>query len=199
MRNEIWDEVGSLHVPVGWNGFKLDDYATHYELTLEKDFWGINLVGNFKVLTEIAVLGHACVVVRRDRYFEVGGYHKGQANYAGDENYLDLKFSRFGLRNYTDPRAYILHCSQRHMNYTWTNQDVVRNNMISAYTLGGRPWLDRVYEYQLSLGRVPEHELTPAREMAIEAGESDRAWIEQNASYTLEEVLAGFKERNVPH
>jgi len=46
---------------------------------------------------------------------------------------------------------------------------------------------------------VPERELIPARECAIAAGQADREWIEANARFTIDEVLAGFKGRQVPH
>jgi len=199
MRNEIWDRVGSLHFPIGWNGFAADAFSTHYKLTLDQNFWGDNLAGNFQTLTEISVHGHGCVAMRKDHFYEVGGYHPAQAGYGGEENYLDLKFVMFGFHNYSDPRAYYLHCSQRHMNYVWANQDVARNNFIAAYTLGGMPWLEKVYASQLASGYVPEHELRPAREDALLAGQGDREWIEAHAQYTLDEVLAGFKERQVPH
>ncbi|MGA8538112.1 MAG: glycosyltransferase family A protein [Terriglobales bacterium] len=199
MRNEIWDRVGSLHFPIGWNGFEPGEFSTHYELTLGQNFWGTNQTGNFQTLTEISAHGHGCVAMRRDHFLKVGGYHPAQVGYGGEEVYLDLKFAMFGFRNYTDPRAHYLHCSQRQMNYVWVNQDVARNNFISAYTLGGRPWLDKVYFAQLEAGYVPEHELRPAREDALLAGQADREWIEAHARFTVDEVLAGFKERQVPH
>jgi glycosyltransferase involved in cell wall biosynthesis len=199
MRNEIWDDVGALHFPIGWNGTAPEGRSTHYELTLDRNFWGNNLAGNFRTLTEIAALGHACFAVRKDRFFEVGCYHPGQAGYGGEECYLDLKFAMFGLRNYSDPRTYLLHCSQRQMNYVWANFDLVRNNFISAYALGGAPWLDRVYAGQLAEGYVPKNELDQAREDALVAAQADRDWIQNNAKLTLETVLAKFKERRVPH
>ena len=199
MHQEIWDKVGSLHYPIGWNGFDRGAFSTNYELRLERDFWGDNRTGNYRTLTEIGAHGHGCVAMRRDHFIEVGGYHPGQAGYGGDESYMDLKFAMFGFHNYSDPSGYYLHCSQRHMNYTWNNQDVIRNHMISAYTLGGLPWLEKVYAYQLAKGYVPEHELTPAREMALSAGRADRDWIAAHARHTLDEVLADFKTRGVPH
>jgi hypothetical protein len=137
--------------------------------------------------------------MRKDHFYQVGGYHPGQAGYGGDETYLDLKFAMFGFRNYTDPWAYYLHCSQRHMNYVWVAQDLVRNNFISAYTLGGMPWVEKVYASQLVSAHSSEDELKSAREDALLAGRADREWIEANAKYTIDEVLAGFKERKVPH
>lgn len=199
IRGEIGDRVGSLHFPVGWNGFTANEFSTHYELTLERNFWGNNLAGNFQALTEISAHGHGCVAMRKDRFHQVGGYHPGQTGYGGDETYLDLKFAMFGFRNFTDPRAYYLHCSQRHMNYVWTNQDVARNNFISAYTLGGTPWLDKVYASQAASSYVPRNELQLAREEAQRRGQADRQWIEAHASHTIDEVLAGFKARLVPH
>jgi hypothetical protein len=89
MRKEIWGSVGSLHFPVGWNGFDGGGFSTHYELTLEQNFRGNNLAGNFQTLTEIAAHGHGCVAVRKDRYLRVGGYHPGHTGYGGDENYPD--------------------------------------------------------------------------------------------------------------
>ncbi|MGD1097627.1 MAG: glycosyltransferase family 2 protein [Bryobacteraceae bacterium] len=199
LRKEVWDEASSLHFPIGWNGTSPECRSTHYELTLHRNFWGDNLAGNFQTLTETAAHGHGCVAVRKDRFFEVGCYHPGQAGYGGEECYLDLKFAMFGFRNYNDPRAYYLHCSQRKMNYVWANFDLVRNNFISAYALGGIPWLDRVYAAQLAEGYVPKHELEQAREDALLAAQADRDWIETKAKYSLERVLAEFKERRVPH
>jgi glycosyltransferase involved in cell wall biosynthesis len=199
MRQEIWETVGSLHFPLGWNGFAPGAFSTHYELTLERNFWGNNSAGSFQTLTEIAAHTHACLAVRKDRFFEVCGYHPAQTNYGGEECYLDLKFAMFGFRNYCDPRAYCLHCSQRKMNYVWSSQDLARNNFISAYALGGKPWLDKVYGAQIAEKYVPEHELKQAREHAMFTAQVDRDWIGTNAKLTLESVLAGFKERKLPH
>jgi hypothetical protein len=104
----------------------------------------------------------------------------------------------FDLHNFSEPRAYYLHCSQRHMNYVWVNHDVVRNNFISAYTLGGTPWLEKVYASQLASGHVPEIELKAARQDALLAGQADREWIAAHARCTIDEVIAGFEKRQIP-
>src|SRR5439155_10591569 len=107
----VWDRVGCLHFPITWNGSVGAARGTHYSLTLDKDFWGVHALGDFTRLTEIAVMTHACFAVRRDRFFEVGGFRAPMSDYGGEESYLNLKFARFGFRNYTYPGVYFLHCT----------------------------------------------------------------------------------------
>ena len=85
------------------------------------------------------------------------------------------------------------------MNYTWTNHDLNRNNFISAYALGGQQWLDTVYASQIAAKYTPENELRQARDEALIAAQDDRKWIESNSKHNLEELLAGFKNRQIPH
>ena len=148
MRERVWDSVGSFHVPIGWNGGSTKRSSTHYKLTLETDFWGINTAGGFTELTEVATMGHGCLAVRRDHFFACRGYSAPFRQYGGDETYLDLKFAMFGYRNYTYPGAYCLHCSQRQANYESNPYVFIRNNLISAYVIGGDAWALKVLRCQ---------------------------------------------------
>ncbi|HEX2077214.1 MAG TPA: glycosyltransferase family A protein, partial [Longimicrobium sp.] len=131
--------AGAVHFPLAWNWGGPEDFRDHYRLTLETNFWGEHRRGGFTRTTEIAVSGHAALLVRRDRFFQVGGYAAPFQGYGGEESYLDLKLARFGYRNYSFPEVYFLHCSQRHSD-PWTTPALFRNDVLAAYILGGERW-----------------------------------------------------------
>ncbi|HYF94827.1 MAG TPA: glycosyltransferase family 2 protein [Symbiobacteriaceae bacterium] len=198
IRNRIWDTVGTVHYPICWNGILMNHAATHYVLTLEKNFWGVNAVGNFKELTETAGSGHGCFACRRDRFLEVGGYRAPFVEYGGEETYLNLKMRMWGYRNYCDPGVYYLHCSTRNQAYHWSNDTFFRNMAMTAYILGDKDWSDKVYESHRGPGANPDV-LARLYEDAVTSGEEERQWVRQNARLTLDEVLADLKARGVPH
>ncbi len=196
---EIWERMGAMHFPIGWNGGPGDALATHYRLTLDSNFWGDHVVGNFEDVTEIASAGHAAVAVRRDHFESVRGYHAPFVEYGGEETYLDLKLARFGYRNYVCPSTYILHCSQRRQMYHWSNDTLFRNQVVAAYTVGGEHWAQKLLDGHLVKQGWNPDIVRRLYAKAIETAKEDHDFIQANALYTLEQVLLGFKERGVPH
>jgi glycosyltransferase involved in cell wall biosynthesis len=188
------EAAGAVHFPVAWNWRGLDDFRDHYELTLDTNFWGQNKRAGFTQLTEIAVSGHAALLVRRDRFFQVGGYAAPFRGYGGEENYLNLKLARFGYRNYSLPDVYFLHCSQR-LSDPWTTPALFRNDVLTAYIIGGERWARPLREnHWLPAGTTPE-ERDQLYEEALRDGEEERALLDRTAPLTLEEVLEGLRAR----
>jgi glycosyltransferase involved in cell wall biosynthesis len=196
-RPEVWERLGSMHFPVRWDWG--GSASTYYKLTLEQDFWGTHGVKRFDEVSEVAVAIHCATAVRRDHYETVGGYHTSQIQYGGDECYLDLKFGRYGYRNYTCPDTYVLHCSQRRLAYSFSRGGLFRNNVISAYSVGGSYWARKVLDHHLNEGQMGGDELERLYVEAIRIAQHDHDLIRATAPYTLEQVLGGFEERGVPH
>jgi glycosyltransferase involved in cell wall biosynthesis len=188
------EAVGAVHFPLAWNWGGPEDFRDHYKLTLDTNFWGEHRRGGFTRLTEIAVSGHAGLLVRRDRFFQVGGYAAPFRGYGGEENYLDLKLARFGYRNYSFPEVYFLHCSQR-LSDPWTSPAMFRNDVLAAYIVGGERWARPLREnHWLPPGTTPE-ERDRLYEEALRDGEEERALLDRTAPLTLEEVLEGLRAR----
>jgi glycosyltransferase involved in cell wall biosynthesis len=196
---EIWRQIGCLHFPIGWNGGWSDGLSTHYELTLESNFWGQHIPGNFSTMTEIAAAGHAGFAVRKEHFECVRGYSAPFVQYGGEETYLDLKFARFGYRNYVFPGTYIMHCSQRAQGYAWSNDTLFRNNVVSAWTVGGDEWAKKVLSHHLKSPGWDSKRVKALYTDALALARDDAAFIGAHAIRTLEEVLADFKIRGVPH
>lgn len=197
IRSRVWDDLGTIHYPGNWNGMHHHMASTHYTLTLERNFWGNNTAGNFRDLTETAGGAHFAMAVRKDRFFEVGGYQAPFVEYAGEECYLNLKMRMFGYKNYSDPSTYYLHCSTRKYGYHWSHDTVFRNEALAAYVLGDRAWSDQICA---AYKEDRDHDTVDRLYAeALEAGVAEREFIRQNARFTLDEVLADLKARGVPH
>jgi glycosyltransferase involved in cell wall biosynthesis len=199
LREQVWDSVGSLHVPIGWNGGYRKEFSTHYTLTLDRDFWGANTAGGFTALTEVAAMGHGCVAVRRDHFFACRGYSAPFSEYGGDETYLDLKFAMFGYRNYTYPGAYCLHCSQRYQAYHWSHETLLRNNLLAACVLGGEEWAEKVVRFQATQPGVNPAQVQRLHDEARALAAQDRDFVRLHSRRNLDEVLADFARRRVAH
>ncbi|MCB9149971.1 MAG: glycosyltransferase family 2 protein [Caldilineaceae bacterium] len=197
----IWEQVGAMHFPISSRGGLQDARTTHYELTLEQDFWGVQRLGDFRPQAEpleIAASSHATVAVRQAHFDAVGGYNIQQSQYGGDETYLDLKFARFGYRNYVYMGTHVSHCTMRQMEYEWSLDTLFRNNVISAYVLGGKPWAEKLLAHRLAQPDVEPERVHKLYRQALALAQRDFEFVQTHAQYTLEEVLQRFAERNVP-
>lgn len=201
IREELWDTLGSLHFPIAWDGGLGNPMSTTYELTLDKNFWGNNLARHYDELSEVCAGGHAAVAVRRDHFQEIRGYSAPFRNYGGDETYLDLKFALWNYRNYILPDTYYLHCSQRRQAYTWTNDDLFINNIMSAYVIGGSAWSQKVLAYTLEQPHWTPGEVVLKRHYldALILAQEDHEFVQQNKKRSLEDVLEDFKARGIFH
>ena len=78
--------------------------------------------------------------------------------------------------------------------YFWTNEGIWFNFMVAAYALGGDKYIQTYYDNVKGNIRERYHEnLTKIRDDAIAAGQEDREFIEANAIYTVDEVIAWWE------
>lgn len=188
------EAVGAVHFPLAWNWPGADGFQDHYELTLGTDFWGRYRPGGFTRLTEIAASGHAALLVRRDRFFHVGGYAAPFEGYGGEESYLDLKLARFGYRNYSCPEVYLLHCAARGV-VPRVSPALFRNNVLAAYIIGGPAWARRVREKHQVPDGADAAEMDRLYDDALRRGEEERALLDRTAPLTLEQALKEMRAR----
>jgi glycosyltransferase involved in cell wall biosynthesis len=184
-----------------------------YDLTLEQNFWGnlsfhvpgwARVDGRLYPYT-IPMAGHAAVLMGREEFWDVGGFHEGFKCYAGGESYLSLKWWLFGKQVWLFPDGLVRHDNlginvQRSEDgtlsfgrkYAWTNDDLWFNLMLAAYTIGGEAWLERVHEgirRQCNGVEVYLENVRVMRDSVIETGREDRERIMARQQVSLDELL----------
>lgn len=189
---------GSIHLPVAWDG--ATTYATHYQLTLGENFWGINTaerISDKSGFREIASLGHAGWLVNRAAYDKVGGFGLPFKGYAGEETYFSLKLGMFGYRNYIAYDWPLYHCSERSQEWKWTNEEVFINQVMGAFAVGGEQWSRPLYEHAVYNRKMWSYEVgTDLYDRAQAQALTHHHWVRKNAKFTLEEHLAALKARS---
>ena len=76
--------------------------------------------------------------------------------------------------------------------YKWTNEMLHHNFMLSAYTVGGYEWLQRLYAIYWDIRKGNQRylrDLKQLRREALAVGQEDRNWIAARADCTLDELL----------
>jgi hypothetical protein len=177
----------------------------HYVLSLDKDFWvQESKEAPMYYRTEpyrIAMAGHGGFSVRRDTFFEIGGYGPLEMfqGWAGEESYFDLKAAMFGKTNWLDPTLIHYHYASENRGYPKIHSDnFYRNMMVAANCIGGKVWVDKVFNtFKSGPKQVSDLTIEDLYAQAIERSDKHRQWIEQHKTFTLEEVLEGFKANNV--
>jgi hypothetical protein len=171
----------------------------HYPLTLKDNFWVNNIAEKpAKSYTHrIAAAGAGAFAVTKSAFDAVGGYGPIGLfeGWGGEETYLDLKMAMFDKTVWLDPCL-------RHYHY-FGNRSYTRHNtpefytnlLTSSYVLGGEKWLSTVSSAIASNVGSASNLVDIARSR----GAVHRAWIESNATYTLDEVLEKFKREQVAH
>lgn len=153
----------------------------------------------------------AYVIFNREEFLKLRGYHPACRFYPHPEGYLPLKYWMFDREVWLHPKAYHFH-SNYPRNYGSKikegltiqirgdpyrligNDNLIRNAMICSYTLGGEPWIQRVYEYWSKRVRS-KYVLNGIREDARASAEEEYQWILDNAHHTLDEVLQDLHQR----
>ena len=201
--------VGSVHGSTMYSHVDLKRGAgCHYDL-----FGGdINLRSHFhgryqrcKCLEPYRVAGAslAYMMVRREEFLALRGYHPECRGYPHPEGYVPLKYQMCGLECWSVPSAWHLH-SLYPRNYGTRpkvhieiegekyllvgNDNLVRNAMICAGTLGGEEWVDKVYEEWRGRGGH-KRVLDGIRVSAESALVEERDWVLDNSLFSLDEVL----------
>jgi glycosyltransferase involved in cell wall biosynthesis len=184
-----------------------------YELTLEQNFWGTQgfavpgwawVRGDLCPYT-VPMAGYAAVVVGREAFWEVGGFHEGFRCYAGGESYLSLKWWLFGKQAWLFPDGLVRHDNLGvHIQlsdegklyfgrrYSWTNDDYWFNLMLAAYTIGGEVWLEQIHERirrQCNSVTVYLKNVQAMRDSVVEVGREDRERIVARQQTSLDDLL----------
>lgn len=165
-----------------------------YEWRPEK-FWGNwtrrKPVGpDFKV----PLSGTSSSLIDRDVFNEVGGWHPELGIYGGGETYMDLLVQMYGYAVRLDPDNRLWHLTENR-GYVWNNEDLRRNFMLSAFVLGGLPWLDRLHATYHEANKGNERYdamLDEIRRDIIQRAAPDFERVQREATFTLEQVIATF-------
>ena len=149
----------------------------------------------------ILMNGGACILLHRDIWFEIGGYNKGLGIYGGGEPYTDMKAQMYGYRVRSHPDFQYYHLAIQR-GYYWYQTDMWRNFMITSYSLGGPKYFDKVYaSYYDKCKGNPEwmKVLEEARDQALSFGIPDFEKTSREAKFTMDEVLADWREYALRH
>lgn len=155
----------------------------HYTLCLERNFWAESCdqphANNILKPYPMAVGGHGGFAVKSDSWREVGGYgppglFKG---YGGEEVYFDMKMWMLGKSVWIDPLVLHYHyAGERGYKRHYTDEFYV-NLMVCANVIGGRKWMNKVFESFSTKGR----------------------FIKYLSGKTMFELLMEADERSTPH
>ena len=174
--------------------YLMDTERILYGYRLKPDkFWG-NWTSHRRTQKPypLAMSGAAGMGIKAETYRAIGGWLPSFGIYGGGEPYLSLKAERLGYRNYISPDSIFAHFSAKR-GYCWNNDDLWRNFLMAAFATGGAKWLERLKShYAEKCNGVPRY-LARLDELAKEAEElatDDHLWIESQASFTLDEVIA---------
>jgi glycosyltransferase involved in cell wall biosynthesis len=190
---ETLDQFGGIvHVPVAWMGASVErpKAGVQYTYKIGEKIWG---TWNYAMVKEdkpffIPVSGHCFIAIKKAQYLDFGGYDTNQQIYGGGENYLDSLYWMLGSNVMVDPRGLCFHLSAGR-GYSYNMDSLIHNMMLTAYTLGGQKWSERILITYLNKGDDP-HKLITMHEQAIREGKPKRDMISERQIMTLEEMLA---------
>lgn len=191
-------DVACLHVPVRWNGTREHLHSSWYRLQLDTIFGGHPTAEVVEAPLEVACSHHCFLGIRTSVYQAIGGYDAPWREYGGEEVYLNLKAGMMGYRNYTVPAGYCLHCSQRTMQYPWTNDSYLYNMLLDASILGGEAYWERVLAHHL-IQPVDPQVVRQLAESALQNGVPVRALYLPRFKHSLDELLERYRREGVRH
>jgi len=153
----------------------------------------------------------AYVMVRREEFLKLHGYHSECRGYPHPEGYVPLKYWMFDYECWSMPKAFHIHSNYPRSygvapkvniemdgkSYRLVgNDNLIRNAMICAYTLGGGEWIDKVWNEWHSRGGNSRI-LDGIKVSALKATSKERKWIQDNAKHTLDEILDELYRREI--
>lgn len=175
-----------------------------YQLRLAYNFWGTNSTipqSTYKPY-RVAAGGHGGIFVRKDVWDAVGGYGPSDlfVGYGGEELIFDLKLWRYGYQVWLDPKLIHYHYAGNRGYPRHHTDDYYVNMMVSAFVIGGEPWLFRVYESFASgshARKAPYTEMFELMERAHQRGAQYAREVDSRSKYTLDELLTKFRLEQV--
>lgn len=145
---------------------------------------------------EVPLSGTSSTLIDHDVFKEVRGWHPEFGIYGGGEPYMDLIVQMYGHQVRMDPANRLWHLTEGR-GYAWTNEDIRHNFMLAAYVLGGLSWLDKMHAtYRQANKGVVRYDqwLDASRANIIMLASPAHELVEQEAKFTLEEVIATFSD-----
>ena len=195
---ELLKKANVVHLPCSWGGIN-PDRCYHYNLTLEKNFWGTNTPYlKSSEPYEVSAFAHHILAISKDDFQRVGGYNPNFHGYGGEEVYFDFKCWMMGLNVMINTYGHLSHVYGVHK-YGGTNWELRRNLLLGAYVLGGDEWPQKVLDWNRE--NEPDNiyrEWVSAAEDAKTHAEEERVWLEKNRVKTLGEVLDFFRVNDIP-
>ncbi len=148
---------------------------------------------------DVPLSGASTLLIDRDVFEEVHGFHPALGIYGGGETYLDLKVQMFGYKVRMAVDHHIYHLTETR-GYRWNNENFRFNKMLAAFTIGGEKYLEPVFDHFMKVDekrpQYQEHTIKN-RGQAIVLGASDREWTEANAEFTLDEVISTWDDERI--
>lgn len=192
----MWETLqkhgGIIHAPVAWMGASIysPGAGVQYSYKIGEKIWGT--WNRTRVTDEgpfyIPVSGHCFIMMNKAEYMSFGGYDTNQRVYGGGENYLDTLYWMMGSTVMVEMRALVFHLSAGR-GYSYDSDSLIHNMMLTAYTLGGEKWSERILLTYLEKMGTDKKFVRELYRQALEEGKPKREFIEKNAKYTLDEVL----------
>lgn len=183
---------GIIHVPVAWMGASVyrPRAGMQYSYKIGEKIWG---TWNYAQVTNdgpfyIPLSGHCFIGVRKKEYLDVGGYDTHQQIYGGGENYLDTLYWLLGNTVMVDPRGLVFHLSSGR-GYSYNMNALIHNMMLTAYTLGGEKWSERILVTYINKQGTDKNFLFKMYETALREGKEKRDMIASRQIMSLDELL----------
>lgn len=189
---------GIVHVPVAWTGASYDkpSAGTQYTYKIGEKIWGTwtrYMIADTPFF--IPLSGHCFFAVKKKEYLDFGGYDTHQQIYGGGENYLDTLYWMLGSNVMCDPGGLVFHLSAGR-GYAYNADSLIHNMILTAYTLGGMKWAERIYITYLNKKGVDKQFLKEIFDSAIKHGQEKRDFIASRQKMTIDELLCIGKEND---
>jgi glycosyltransferase involved in cell wall biosynthesis len=188
---------GIVHAPVCWMGASIYDPHPGYQYSYKigEKIWGTwnSCVVSSENPFYIPVSGHCFIAVKKQQYLDFGGYDTNQRVYGGGENYLDTLYWLLGSNVMVDPRALVFHLSSGR-GYSYDVNSLIHNMILTAYTLGGHKWAERILLAYMDKPGTDISFLQEIYDIAVAEGQSKRDFISSRQKMSLEELLGIGKE-----
>jgi glycosyltransferase involved in cell wall biosynthesis len=190
---ETLDKFGGVvHAPVAWMGASV--YHPHpgmqYTYKIGEKIWGTwnyaQTVGDAPFY--IPLSGHCFIAVKKKEYMDFGGYDTHQQIYGGGENYLDTLYWLLGSNVMVDPRGLVFHLSAGR-GYSYNQTSLIHNMILTAYTLGGEKWSERIFLTYLDKTGTDIKMLKEMYAKTLEEGKEKRELIASRQIMSLEDLL----------
>ncbi|MCP4493370.1 MAG: glycosyltransferase family 2 protein [Gammaproteobacteria bacterium] len=192
--------------PIVWMGDTKDHAAYGYSIGtpedpichLREEFWG-HWRGpkRSEEPFPVPMSGSASMAVDAAWFREFGRWPEPLPVYNGGEQWISLLSWMLGETVWMHPQVYTYHYdgsrgprgSEDAMKLGYNDGDFF-SRIIVAYALGGEKWWQYVLDRALKVWEPPYHEAAHRfAKDARELGEKYREWVEENALFTLDEVL----------